>query len=285
MTPIAPSVQAVPVQTPPVQTAMANVPNVPTAAAVGPVMGPVDGGQSPVVSAAPPASSGITTTAIPASSVSDPGASVAAGPGFSDPAVAAAIAAPPSSLPASPPPPATGESTFKAFSLDDLVQAVRPPDIVRTRSEAPVDLATLEGLRQDKIRADREVAATRRADAEKKRLADAKAVKDSGPNEAVPSAADVRKNNPARTWVQIATGAANVMAGEYRRLSGGRNAAIFQGKSGNTAPFGRSQRLLVGPFDNSREANTWLASFKKNGGNGFLWTSAAGEEVKPVGRR
>ena len=94
-----------------------------------------------------------------------------------------------------------------------------------------------------------------------------------------------KKDNPARTWVQIATGAANVMGSEYRRQSAGKNATIFKGQSGYTAPFGRSQRLLVGPFDTMRDANSWLASLKKNGGDGFVWTSDTGEEVTPVGRR
>lgn len=295
-------------QRPPVQTAMATVaqpqpqpqplPQPPAQVAAAPVsaspMGPVDSGaraiSTPPVAgpaAAPaPAASTVVTTDIPASSAN--GGPVI-GPGFTDPvgtpaavAPSAPVTAMPAAVPASVP---AGEATFKAFSLDDLVKAVRPPEVVRTRNEAPVDAATLEGLRQDKIRADREAAAARRTEADKKRAADAQAAKDREAAATVAAEAAKKKDNPARTWVQIATGAGNVMAGEYRRQSGGKNATIFKGQSGFTAPFGRLQRLLVGPFDTMRDANSWLASLKKNGGDGFVWTSDTGEEVNPVGRR
>ncbi len=289
-------------QRPPVQTAMATVPQPqpqqqpqpqpPAPVIAAPVsaspMGPVDSGaraiSTPPAAAPAPAANAVVTTDIPASSAN--GGPVI-GPGFTDPANVAPVATPAplpattAQTPAVTPP----ESTFKAFSLDDLVKAVRPPEVVRTRAEAPVDAATLERLRQDKIRADREAAAARRAEADKKRAADAQAAKDREAASAAAAEAAKKKDNPARTWVQIATGAANVMGSEYRRQSAGKNATIFKGQSGYTAPFGRSQRLLVGPFDTMRDANSWLASLKKNGGDGFVWTSDTGEEVTPVGRR
>lgn len=287
-------------QRPPVQTAMATVPQPqpqqqpqpPAQVASAPIsaspMGPVDSGaraiSAPPAAAPTPAASAVVTTDIPASSAN--GGPVI-GPGFTDPVNVAPVTTPAplpaaaAQTPAVTPP----ESTFKAFSLDDLVKAVRPPEVVRTRTEAPVDAATLERLRQDKIRADREAAAARRAEADKKRAADAQAAKDREAAATAAAEAAKKKDNPARTWVQIATGAANVMGSEYRRQSAGKNATIFKGKSGYTAPFGRSQRLLVGPFDTMRDANSWLASLKKNGGDGFVWTSDTGEEVTPVGRR
>ncbi len=278
-------------QHPPVQTAMATIPQ-PQPQRPAPVsaspMGPVDSGaraiSAPPAAAPAPAASAVVTTDIPASSAN--GGPVI-GPGFTDPVNVAPVTTPAplpattAQTPAVTPP----ESTFKAFSLDDLVKAVRPPEVVRTRTEAPVDAATLERLRQDKIRADREAAAARRAEADKKRAADAQAAKDREAAAAAAAEAAKKKDNPARTWVQIATGAANVMGSEYRRQSAGKNATIFKGQSGYTAPFGRSQRLLVGPFDTMRDANSWLASLKKNGGDGFVWTSDTGEEVTPVGRR
>ncbi len=287
-------------QRPPVQTAMANAPQPqpqpqpqpPAQVASAPVsaspMGPVDSGaraiSAPPAAAPAPAASAVVTTDIPASSAN--GGPVI-GPGFTDPVNVAPVTTPAPLPAATAPTPAvtSPESTFKAFSLDDLVKAVRPPEVVRTRTEAPVDTATLERLRQDKLRADREAAAARRAEADKKRAADAQAAKDREAAATAAAEAAKKKDNPARTWVQIATGAANVMGSEYRRQSAGKNATIFKEKSGYTAPFGRSQRLLVGPFDTMRDANSWLASFKKNGGDGFVWTSDTGEEVTPVGRR
>ncbi len=64
--------------------------------------------------------------------------------------------------------------------------------------------------------------------------------------------ADKKKANPARIWVQIATGSnPKALAFDYNRFAK-RNAALFKGKSGSTAEWGQTRRLLVGPPDDAR---------------------------------
>ncbi len=252
----------------PIQTAMANpvatppgvTPSVPTTPTPAAMVGPVD----PIARANP----AVQPVAVPASTAVEPGFTA-------QPAVV------------NPPPAAASGESFKAFSLDQLVQSVRPPEDGPVRAEAPVDLATLEKLRQDKIKAERaeaarEAAAKAKADADKKKLAEAKAAKDKAAAEAK-AEADKLRANPARAWVQIGVGNAAGMRGDYRKASAGKNAELFKGKSAYSAAAGRSQRLVVGPFANARDANAWLAKFKKNGGNGMIWNSAAGEEVDQIG--
>src|SRR3546814_1421157 len=63
-----------------------------------------------------------------------------------------------------------------------------------------------------------------------------------------------KKANPARLWVQIATGSnLKALAFDYNRFAK-RNAALFKGKSGSTAEWGQTRRLLVGPFANRKAA-------------------------------
>jgi hypothetical protein len=50
-------------------------------------------------------------------------------------------------------------------------------------------------------------------------------------------------------------------------------------KPGWTASWGKSRRLLVGPFDDMKTAKKWEADFRKAGGDGFAWKSAEGEVI------
>jgi hypothetical protein len=81
---------------------------------------------------------------------------------------------------------------------------------------------------------------------------------------------------------RIATGAnPKALAFDYNRFAK-RNAALFKGKSGGTADWGQTRRLLVGPFANRKAAQTWLDDYKKAEGDGFLFNSEAGETVDPI---
>lgn len=191
----------------------------------------------------------------------------------------------PSSVPSSEPP------VVKAFSLADLVQAIEPPGQGPVRSEAPVDQATLDKLRAESEAQRRAEAAKVKAEAERKRIADAQAQQKRDADAKVKREADAaakveadkKKAQPARSWVQIGTGNLAAMPGDYRRVSAGQNAVLFKGKSAHSAAFGKSHRLVVGPFATGAEANAWLAKFRKNGGSGFVWTSSAGDEVDQIG--
>src|SRR3546814_5181371 len=93
--------------------------------------------------------------------------------------------------------------------------------------------------------------------------------------------AEKKKANPARLWVQIATGSnLKALAFDYHRFAK-RNAALFKGQSGSTADWGQTRRLVVGPFKDRKSAPAWLADYKKAEGDGFLFGSEAGEHVEP----
>ena len=88
-----------------------------------------------------------------------------------------------------------------------------------------------------------------------------------------------KKANPSRIWVQVAAGSnQKALAFDFNRFAK-KNAALFKGKDGGSTEWGRTRRLLVGPFKDKKAAADWLAQYKKAGGDGFVFTSDAGQEV------
>lgn len=202
------------------------------------------------------------------------------GPGFSiadmgsNPAPAASAPVPAAAGAASAPA-ASSATAAPLASLADIVSSIEIPPEEMARPDNAIGAATLAKLLEDKRKAEAAEEAKRakeEAAAKAKAEADAKAKAE----------ADRKKANPARNWVQIATGAnPKALAFDYNRFAK-RNAALFQGKSGSTAEWGQTRRLLVGPFKDRKAAQDWLADYKKAGGDGFLFTSEAGEAVEPI---
>jgi len=204
------------------------------------------------------------------------------GPGFSiadmgsgaAPAAAAPAPAPAPATAVSEPAPAPAAAAPLA-SLADIVSSIEIPPEEMAPSDNAVGAATLAKLLEDKRKAEAAEEAKRakeEAAAKARAEADAKAKAE----------ADKKKANPARIWVQIATGSnPKALAFDYNRFAK-RNAALFKGKSGSTAEWGQTRRLLVGPFKDRTAAQDWLADYKKAEGDGFLFNSEAGEAVDPV---
>ena len=88
---------------------------------------------------------------------------------------------------------------------------------------------------------------------------------------------------PSRHWVQVATGRdTNALAFDWRRIK--REAAGLLDRPGpHTARWGQTNRLVVGPFASAREADAMVARLKDKQLDSFRFTSAQGEEVKPLG--
>lgn len=149
-----------------------------------------------------------------------------------------------------------------------------PPEEL-AQSQGAVGADTLAKLRDDKKRADAAEAAKREKDeaaAKAKADADAKAKAE----------AAEKKANPARLWVQVATGAnARALASDFAKFAK-KSPAAFKGKDGATIEWGKTRRLLVGPFKDRKAAQDWLADYKKAGGDGFLFSSEAGQSVDPI---
>lgn len=173
-------------------------------------------------------------------------------PGFeTDPVGPAVIAqAPPA---ASETTPVAAPPSEKPFDLGALVESIQVPDDEKKPSVAPVDLKKIKPA-APKV--------------------EAVAVK-------TDSAAKTAKQPAAvpRIWVQIATGSdANGLGFDYRRMAK-KNAALFANKDGWTAVWGKTKRLLVGPFPDMKAAKKWEADFRKAGGDGFVWQSDKTAEV------
>ena len=187
----------------------------------------------------------------------EPAPSTPAPAAISDPAAPAAAAAAP------------------LASLADIVGSIEIPPEELNQPDNAIGADTLAKLLEDKRRADAAADAKREKDAaaaKAKAEADAKAKEE----------AAEKKAHPARIWVQIATGAnPKALAFDYNRFAK-RNAALFKGKSGGTADWGQTRRLLVGPFANRKAAQTWLDDYKRAEGDGFLFNSEAGEAVDPI---
>jgi len=93
--------------------------------------------------------------------------------------------------------------------------------------------------------------------------------------------AKAQKDHPARYWVQIAAGNANALGFDYRKLIK-TYAALLKARNPYTSEWGRTDRLLVGPFPDLKAAKKWEGDYKKAGGDAFMWKSEIGEVVNPL---
>jgi Flp pilus assembly protein TadD len=259
----APTPTPTPTQTPAPTQAVGPVPppaSIPAATVSEPVGVAADAGKGPVGPGFSIADMGRSTGA--GSTPSPPRAAESAAP-LSSSSVSAA-AATPASVSAAP-----------LASLADIVGTIEIPAEELAQSDNAVGADTLAKLMQDKRKAEAADAAKREKDAvaaKAKAEADAKAKEE----------AAEKKANPARIWVQVATGAnTKALATDFGKFAK-KSPAVFKGKAGATTEWGKTRRLLVGPFKDRKAAQDWLADHKKAGGDGFLFNSEAGQSVDPV---
>ncbi len=230
-------------------------------------------------------------TAVAATSVAS--SAVAGPPNLGDdrPAATAmvsspAVVAPPAATIAPPPPAATG-TVLPAWSLADVVQSVEVPAAELAASADALSLADIQRIAEERRQSQAAAAETRaraaeeartraRAEAETRRRAEAEAARVEQQR---------LRQQPARIWVQIATGGSvSGLSGDYGRLSR-RYAQQFQGQRGSTSPWNRMTRLVVGPFPTMAAARAWDSAYRAAGGQSFIWNSDVGEEVTPLPRR
>jgi hypothetical protein len=87
---------------------------------------------------------------------------------------------------------------------------------------------------------------------------------------------------PSRQWVQIATGRdTGALAFDWRRIKRSAGALLDHAEP-HIAKWGQTNRLVVGPLDNAREADKLVSELKKKDVDSFRFTSDQGEEVKPL---
>jgi hypothetical protein len=197
----------------------------------------------PVVAKVEPAATVAVTTPTPQEPVSLAAAT---------PPQPAIIMTAPASVPAS--------TASAGFSLDAIVGAIEIPESEQRPSEIPVDLKKLKPVTPKAA-----------ADASKAAKIDPKAA----------AKAKLEAANPARIWVQIATGEASGLGFDYRKLTK-NNPVLFKAQKPWTSPWGRTARLLVGPFPDAKAAKKWEGDFKKAGGDAFMWKSEIGVVVNAL---
>lgn len=156
-------------------------------------------------------------------------------------------------------PPAPQKSTAPAFDLASIVSAIEIPESEQKPSAVPVDLKKIKPVAPKTVSA---------VDVSKTAKPDAKTI----------PKAKVEPANPARFWVQIATGDASALGFDYRKWSK-KSAELFKGQNGWTSAWGKTSRLLVGPFADQKAAKKWEGDFRKAGGDGFMWKSENGVVV------
>jgi Flp pilus assembly protein TadD len=156
--------------------------------------------------------------------------------------------------------PASTVTASAGFSLDAIVGAIEIPESEQRPSEVPVDLKKLKPVTPKAV-----------ADASKAPKIDPKAA----------AKAKLEAANPARIWVQIATGEASGLGFDYRKLTK-NNPILFKAQKPWTSPWGKTARLLVGPFADVKAAKKWEGDFKKAGGDAFMWKSEIGVPVNAL---
>ena len=92
-----------------------------------------------------------------------------------------------------------------------------------------------------------------------------------------------KPKNPSRVWVQVATGGNRKALGhDWDRITD-KAAKQFRGKKGYLVDWGRTNRLVTGPFADEDKAQDFVSELKKAGISTFMFTSDDGEEVTPLG--
>lgn len=132
-------------------------------------------------------------------------------------------------------------------------------------------LPTAAELKAARIVAQRKAAAEAKADAE------AKAAKEAKEAERLAAA-----KNPARIWVQIATGANDAgLPGTWKKMKES-SPSVFKGQNASSVPFKATNRLLIGPFKSQAEARAMVNAMSKAGLPGSTFSSDPGQVVTKV---
>lgn len=144
------------------------------------------------------------------------------------------------------------QTTSANRSLADIIGGITVPDEERATKVVPVNLDTIQPAKpKPKV--------VKKVEAKPK-----------------------EPEHPKRYWVQIATGAnRDALKYDYRRISK-KQVNLFKGQKAWTSRWGKTRRLVVGPFDDFKAAKAFEVDFRKGGGDGFAWASANGVEVNEL---
>lgn len=221
----------------------------------------------PVVTAAAPQRQETPATAATSKQVQ--------GPTASGQSVAAARSVT-QTAPAQPPEPAPQEPGESTRTLADIMSEIKIPEAERQNDVTPVNLAEVAAMQEKQRKA--EAAAAREA-ARKKAEEEARA-------KAKAEEAARKKllaDNPARYWLQVGVGRdTSAHAFTMRQLK--KQYDSIADYDGWWAQMGQTKRIVVGPFSNLDKAKQAEAAIRKQGSDGYVWRSDAGEIVTKIGK-
>lgn len=163
--------------------------------------------------------------------------------------------------------PAPASASAPAVSLADIVRTL---ELEQESAAAP--LPDEAQLRAARIAAQKKAAADEKLKAEK--LAEEKRIAEEEAN---------AKRNPARVWVQIATGNnRSGLPGTWRKLKDQASKSLAR-QSAWTVPFRQTNRLLVGPLKSVADARELVNNLAKEGVQATTFSSEAGQEISRIG--
>ena len=166
---------------------------------------------------------------------------------------------------------APGESTR---TLADIMADIKVPASERKNDVVPVNLAEI-AAKQAAERKAREAAEAKARKEEARRKAEAEA--------RAKAAAEKKRlaDNPERYWVQIGAGRnTDALSFTLRRMK--RSYSVLAKQDGWWADYGRTKRLVVGPFRSYERAKVVENDLNKAGSDALVWHSDAGEEVHRI---
>lgn len=151
-----------------------------------------------------------------------------------------------------------------------LAEIVRTLELEQESAAAP--LPDEAQLRAARIAAQKKAAADEKLKAEK--LAEEKRIAEEEAN---------ARRNPARIWVQIATGSnRSGLPGTWRKLREQASKSLAR-QTAWTVPFRQTNRLLVGPLKSVGDARELVNSLAKEGVQATTFSSEAGQEISRIG--
>jgi len=90
------------------------------------------------------------------------------------------------------------------------------------------------------------------------------------------------KRNPARIWVQVATGRNDSGLGITLRRIRSANETALKGLGGWVAPYKATNRILVGPIKSASAARDLIGKLAKTGVSAMTFNSDPGEEIEKI---
>lgn len=141
--------------------------------------------------------------------------------------------------------------------LADIMKTISIPDTEKKADVVPVDLESIEPAKK-------------------------KPIAQSDPKPEAKKIEPKKETHPKRYWVQLATGSnLNALKFDFRRMKK-KNTKLFGDLTGWTSPWGKTRRMVIGPFEDLASAKKFDAAFRKNGGDSFAWVSANGTKVNKL---